>query len=283
VHIVRRSDRSGGMPLAQLETALDDLVERFEPAGIHFYVAAPIDYIDDDFFHSGMTTIEDIDALRSTNVAEGAVNVYFTGQFSTNIGSMCGISSFTVSPVQGVVLSSACAGVSHNRSTFSHELGHYFDLYHTHEVMFGHECTSGAACQSTGDLVCDTPADPTLGYHNVNGGCNFVGIQIDPCTGLRNYNPDVLNVMSSSPRMCRTRFSEGQIDRMRATITNLRPELLEHCPVDMDFSGDLSISDFLAFHDMLVMGEPGADLDADGWLTINDVLAFQDVFMAGCP
>jgi hypothetical protein len=83
--------------------------------------------------------------------------------------------------------------------------------------------------------------------------------------------------------MCRTRFSEGQIDRMRATITNLRPELLEHCPVDMDFSGDLSISDFLAFHDMLVMGEPGADLDADGWLTINDVLAFQDVFMAGCP
>jgi len=283
LHVVRRSDRSGGMPHAQLEAALDDLSGLFASTGIRLYVTGPIDYIDDDFFYTGMTSVGDVDILRSTNVVDRAVNVYFVDAFSTPAGGMCGISSFTTSPVQGIVIASSCAGVSHNRSTFAHELGHYFDLYHTHETMFGHECTSGVGCQDTGDLVCDTPADPTLGYHNVNGGCTFVGIQRDPCTNQQNYDPDVMNIMSSAPRMCRTRFSEGQIDRMRATIVNLRPELLEHCVADVDRSGHLGLFDVLTFQDMMLMGEPGADLNIDGWLTIYDLLAFQDAFITGCP
>ena len=41
-----------------------------------------------------------------------------------------------------------------------HEFGHFFGLYHTFEKAFGKELISGKDCETTGDMICDTPADP---------------------------------------------------------------------------------------------------------------------------
>ncbi|MCH7792601.1 MAG: hypothetical protein IID31_10020, partial [Planctomycetes bacterium] len=263
LHIVRRSDGSGGIDNAQLIAAISNLNDAFTQSGLSFYIVGPTDEIRSDFFYTGITSSAAIDALRSTNRVRNAINIYFTDSFSSSAGPLCGIASFSFSPVQGIVMANGCAGVSYNRATFPHEIGHYFDLFHTHETMFGLECTSGVNCHTAGDLVCDTPADPHIGYHNMNGGCTYVGREIDPCSGTPTYNPDVLNIMSAAPRLCRTRFSPGQTQRMLATLVTLRPGLITHCRADLDRSGSLDIFDFLLFQTMFTRADPAADLNLD--------------------
>ena len=282
LHIVRRSDGSGGIDTTQLITAIANLNTSFRQVGIRFYIQGPTDEIWDDNFYPGITTQAGIDALRRTNRLENAINIYFTESFSSGPGPLCGIASFSFSPVQGIVLANGCAGVSYNRATFPHEIGHYFDLFHTHETMFGLECTSGVNCFTAGDLVCDTPADPHIGYHNMNGGCTYVGREIDPCSGTPTYNPDVLNIMSGAPRLCRTRFSPGQTQRMLATLVTLRPGLLTYCRADLARSGSLDIFDFLLFQTMFTRADPAADLNLDTRFDVFDFLAYQNLYARSC-
>lgn len=283
LHIVRRSNGTGGIDTTQLITAIANLNITFNQVGIRFYIQGSTDEIWNDDFYTNITTRAGIDTLRQTNRVENAINIYFTESFSSGSGALCGISSFTFSPTQGIVMANGCAGVTFNRATFPHELGHYFDLYHTHETAFGIECSTGTNCQTAGDLICDTPADPQIGHHNINGGCTYVGLEIDPCTAGPTYDPDVLNVMSAAPRLCRTRFSQEQIDRMRSVLTILRPNLLGSCRADLDGSGSLDIFDFLAFQTQFVQRDPAADLNLDTRFDIFDFLAFQDLFVIGCP
>lgn len=106
---------------------------------------------------------------------------------------------------------------------FAHELGHNFNLYHTHhggpfepDPNIPAENINGSNCATAGDLVCDTPADPYLGG-NVNSlTCAYTG---DP-----SYNPDTENIMSYTLPQCMESFTAGQIERMRdglVTITDL--------------------------------------------------------------
>lgn len=282
LHVVRRSDGSGGIKSAQLLTALKNLNHTFTPTGIRFFVQGRTDEIWDDNFYSGISSRAEIDALRSTNRVEDAINIYFTDFFASAAGSLCGISSYSFSTSQGIVLANGCAGVSYNKATFPHELGHYFDLYHTHETAFGAECSNGSNCDVAGDLICDTPADPQIGYHNINGGCNYIGVEIDPCTSAPTYAPDVLNVMSAAPRLCRTQFSSGQINRMRGTLTSVRSNLLGHCRADLDGSQSLDLFDFLTFQNQFVRMDAAADINLDTHFDVFDFLDFQKLFVAGC-
>ena len=115
--------------------------------------AGPIDYIDSDFFYFSISGTSDINLMRTTNTVPNTINIYFT----ENLPGLCGISSFTFSSVQGIAMANSCAGLPTNPSTFSHELGHDFDLFHTHEPFYGDECVNGSNCATAGDLVSDTP------------------------------------------------------------------------------------------------------------------------------
>lgn len=82
-----------------------------------------------------------------------------------------------------------------NAQTLAHELGHNFGLYHTFST-FGHpitqELVNGANCDTTGDLVCDTPADP---YPQSSfDSCRYTGTATD--ANGDPYQPDVFNIMS---------------------------------------------------------------------------------------
>ena len=70
-------------------------------------------------------------------------------------------------------------------------------LYHTHQTSrFGYELVSGSNCDTAGDLICDTPADPGLSSSNVDTTCKYKGTSRDPDGNT--YNPDTRNVMSYS-------------------------------------------------------------------------------------
>jgi hypothetical protein len=188
-----------------------------------------------------------------------------------------------------------CTGLPTNHSTFPHEIGQYFDLFHTHETSFGGpECTSGSNCATAGDLVCDTPADPVLGSGNVNGSCQYTGGGNGPCAGDPPYAPDPTNFMSYSLKTCRDNFSPQQNSRALATLLNLRPELVlsqcpKNCPGDLNWDDTVDQADLgilLAMYGKKSMDagyNPMADINGDGKCDQSDLGILLSAYGTNCP
>ncbi|MCZ6766112.1 MAG: T9SS type A sorting domain-containing protein [bacterium] len=206
------------MSLSQYTQAIADANDAYANSGIVFY-SLGVDYIDNDSYFTGVTGGE-YTTLRQQNVVSAAINVYF----APVTPGLCGLSSFTFSSVQGIIQNNACSGVPNNPSTFPHEIGHYFDLFHTHETAFGSELVNGSNCSTAGDLLCDTPADPRLGTSTVTSNCVYTGTATDTNSDL--YVPDPRQYMSYSRKLCRDVFSPLSETRAVQTLLALRPELL---------------------------------------------------------
>ncbi len=102
-------------------------------------------------------------------------------------------------------------------TTLGHELGHYFGLYHTFERVNGLELVDGSNCETAGDMICDTPADP----YQVNSGATYLSPD-DPCLFIYRptdangqfYTPHIANVMSYYPMACQCGFTFDQLELM---------------------------------------------------------------------
>jgi hypothetical protein len=93
--------------------------------------------------------------------------------------------------------------------TATHEVGHYFGLYHT----FQGSCAPASACYTNGDLICDTLPDQTSHF-----GC--------PLSANTCSNPDpITNYMEYTDDLCMEDFTPEQVNRMRCTIEGWRPNL----------------------------------------------------------
>lgn len=112
-------------------------------------------------------------------------------------------------------------------AVLAHEMGHYLGLYHT----FQGGCTNNN-CLLDGDMVCDTPPDnsvmPSSSCANPENSCNT--------DTLSNYSngffhtdvPDqIANFMDYGNIACSNEFTQGQTDRMKATIMTQRTGLLQ--------------------------------------------------------
>ncbi len=227
-HVVRTSAGTGGLGEDRIEQALLDANELFVGSGIRFCRPQDTRYIDSDAFYFDIDTTAEINALRTTDVVADTINLYFTENLANENGPIGGMSSFTYSPVQGIVMINGITATPTNHSSFPHELGHYFDLFHTHETAFGLECVDGSNCPDAGDLLCDTPADPQLGSGNVTGDCQYTGTERGPCHGDAAYAPDPTNLLSYAWPHCRVSLTWQQNEKARATLENLRPELVNH-------------------------------------------------------
>lgn len=92
--------------------------------------------------------------------------------------------------------------------TTTHEVSHWFGLYHTFNGGCGTDtCTDG-------DYVCDTPpaANPNFGCPTINSCSN----------DSPNVNDQVQNYVDYSDDACKNMFTQGQKDRMHATLSSLR-------------------------------------------------------------
>ncbi len=226
-HIVRHSNGTGGLPESRYQQAVTDANLHYAPAGILFYTLGDIDYIDSDAFYT-TSTLDEINDLRTTNTVPDAINIYFTENLDFESGALCGISAFTFSSVQAIAMRNSCtanpSGLG-NHSTFSHEIGHYFNLFHTHETALGEEFVDGSNCLVAGDELCDTPADPRLTSGTVSSGsCTYTGSETDGHGDP--YDPDCTLLMSYSLKHCRDTFTPQSYTRIENTLVNDRPELM---------------------------------------------------------
>ena len=153
--------------------------------------------------------------MSVANSFPNVLNVYFVNAAGTG----CGWARFTANlPEDYIVMTNSCAD---NTSTLAHEIGHYFDLYHTHETAFGSELVNGTNCGIAGDLFCDTPADPRLsGLVTSFPNCNYVGTETDG--NGQAYVPDTSQIMSYAPKQCRVDFTSEAETQILFTSENAR-------------------------------------------------------------
>ncbi len=185
------------------------LNQRFAPGLIQFYQCGPaLEIVSEKHSRIDPPDAAEVEALYSL---DSVLNV-----FLPTAGDQAGFANFPPGNAT-VVIRQDYLG---DGSILMHEIGHCLFLYHTHQ---GGELVNGSNCNSAGDLICDTPADPSLFQRVEARGCNY-NAQLEDAQGQR-YMPPVLNIMSYAPPACKVEFTPGQFARMRWAIQNFRRDL----------------------------------------------------------
>lgn len=199
-HIVRNDNGSTAFNEPSVNDVLNELNIGFNEHNIFFNNVGSNFINDSDYVD--VTSFTEFNQLGAVDNNSNAINFYIVHGLSNDGNAFAGVAGLGEN-YTAVVHSSAVT------TTSVHEMGHVFELYHTHQTDFGVENINGNNCATAGDLVCDTPADP-----NLNGlvdlACNY--------TENDGYNPLTDNYMSYSRRTCRDDFTAGQANRMRNAL-----------------------------------------------------------------
>lgn len=238
-HILRKSDGTGGLSLADLNTALVQINRYYinVGSGLQFYLCSAPNYINNTAFYDYDNTEET--ALCNANDVNNAINLYFPNSILFGSLAVSGYAYFpsTLSVTNRVFVQAAYAI---DTRTLTHELGHYFNLLHTFQSSTDVNQTNreyvtrdvmqGANCATKGDLLCDTPADP-YGRDSLSlVGCSYAGTARDPQGQL--YSPSLSNIMSYYPISCGNTFTSGQYNRMNDGLllrTNVSNQYTLNC------------------------------------------------------
>ncbi len=215
----------GGQDLANLQDLIlqniDSTNKFFSPICIDFEICEF--RIIENFQYYNIADEEEWEILQTQYNLENRINMYFLG--STFAGPECGFAlqdGIGLLDTGGVVVHTGC--LSPVSKAIPAQLGHYFGLHDTYEAdLFGAEPFVRVGCDTLGDLLCDTPADPLTppltpnmtSFINVGEGCRFISTITDDNGDF--YIPDVGNIMSLYPDECRCGFSYEQLKRMAET------------------------------------------------------------------
>lgn len=152
------------------------------------------------------------------------LNIYVVKNINNGSGTL-GYSSFPGGPPDedGIVVRHDYFGKTGTASTTlgrttTHEVGHWFGLYHT----FNGGC--GADTCADGDYVCDTPpaANPNFGCPTINS-CSI---------DVPNVNDQIQNYLDYSNDNCKNMFTNGQMQRMQATLASFRIDIWQTWNID---------------------------------------------------
>ncbi|MBL7800700.1 MAG: T9SS type A sorting domain-containing protein [Chitinophagales bacterium] len=146
------------------------------------------------------------------------LNMYVVKSINGNSG-IAGYSSFPGGPPDedGIVVRynyfgkiGTIANGSNGRTT-THEISHWFGLYHT----FNNGC--GTDTCTDGDYICDTPpaANPNYGCPTLNSCSN----------DFPDLNDQIANYCDYSDDACKNMFTAGQKNRMDATLNTFRMQI----------------------------------------------------------
>lgn len=255
IHVIHTTTGTGNLPLALVESQVDVLNEDFQAilgtngengynTKVNFFLATEepdgdpstgIYYHENDtwFFESASADPSPMKAALHWDTNR-YLNIY-----SNNAGGFLGFATFPQSdagsPEDGVVILHSSLGRNNPNGgvydlgrTATHEVGHWLGLFHTFQSGCG--TASSPGCYSTGDLLCDTPAQSGQQF-----GCP---VGQTTCGGILS---DIENYMNYTDDACMERFTQEQSNRMRCSFVNYRPEMLVEIIFEDGFeSGDVS-------------------------------------------
>lgn len=223
VHIIRRSDGTGGYNAIDLDEILGYLDEAYNPHNIFFEWDDNIDFIDDDLWAAGPGVFFGDEAIYQVNNHNDGIDIYlFPETAGGGSGRANGVGESSEFWVAGT---RSGYGPAAKSTLIAHEMGHVLNLWHTHhgcEAGGIWEAVDGSNCASAGDLVCDTPADPNIYFDVDPVSCEWqYYADCYPPEDVYSYMPDTKNIMAYSNLNCREYLTEGQGERMRESIATL--------------------------------------------------------------
>jgi len=279
VHVIRRDDGTGGQPISAVHEAMSILNADFNPHNIYFVWDCVVHYVDSD--HRYLVNHNAI--FRESEGHDDGIDMYLFPDEANGGGSINGdigeLTEFRIGGREG-----HSAGISYVRSSvMSHEMGHILNLYHTHhgcEEGGTWENTDGSNCDTAGDYICDTPADPKLIARVDAETCEWNGAghpaTCAPPEPLDNYNPNTRLIMSYTKVACREYFTEGQAQRMRdAIVDNVNhPHLQAVIVPNLAIIDDYAANDVEYFEtdgsiSLVANIDPGADITYTSRVSIN--------------
>lgn len=237
IHVIRRSDGTGGQTVSAVNQAFQILNQDFNPHNISFSWDNTIDYINNTSYYNSPSS-----AIFNVNNHTDGIDIYLYDDNASSGGLANGVGgssefyvsgSFWNAPFQSLITS----------HVISHEMGHVLFLWHTHHGTYPEggndnpcaELVNGSNSSTCGDYVTDTPADPYIQF-NVNSSCQWQGSGTD--ANGDNYNPDEQNIMAYTTPQCMSYFTSLQGLRMRNSIASLPylQQTIENCcdePLDL--------------------------------------------------
>jgi len=212
-HAVRNSQGdSVALTPSKAQQLVEDLNRIFLQARIRFVQYEGIEHIDKEKYFLSVETYEK-ELIRLYNMPK-VLNIYYVKRIEKGkvAGYLYNDTKDRIANEQDCII--ATYESIDNGSTLPHEVGHYFGLLHTHGDENGNieaELVDRTNCHNTGDLICDTPADPNLWdlQRYCTPDCQYTGTKRDRNGEL--YTPPLHNYMSYNPYPeCRTEFTPGQ-------------------------------------------------------------------------
>lgn len=213
-HIITDESGEGNVSDSQIQKQLEILNDAFSSSGLSFYLLGTDRTKSNVFFNLRPNSVQELLMKNTLSVnPENVLNIYTCKPYR----GILGWSTFPWSypeddSMHGVVLLYATlpggSAYPYNEGdTATHEIGHYFGLYHTFEN----------GCQHPGDRIEDTPYEATAAY-----GCPFGR---DTCTMAVGEDP-IHNFMDYVDDYCMFEFTIDQSTRMHWALSTYKPSLL---------------------------------------------------------
>ncbi len=253
-HVVGTDEGQYGISLVELDQALKALNAIYRAANLRFLSYSPPNYINNSYYND-LTSGNRNELSHEYGVAQ-VMNIYCVDNYWDALsGTLCGIADYPSADKQKnrIFIQNSCMT---NGSTFSHEVGHFFGLYHTFQEehmgkemvcrMLDENTNEKADCRETGDECCDTPADPNLSRYYLSGQCGIDAFieHRDPRGDV--YRPMFNNLMNYNPnKECRTQLTKDQYARVITAAKRDRshfriPE--EYLVCDQPIAGKVKLS-----------------------------------------
>ena len=88
IHVVRRSNQTGGITPANLAMSVNQLIDQYLQVGVSFYMQGAVDYIDDDYYYNADAWSS---GISGENFVPNTINIYYV----PTMPSYCGYASFS--------------------------------------------------------------------------------------------------------------------------------------------------------------------------------------------
>ncbi len=208
VHLVMDSLRNV-QDISGLEGAIQNANQMFAPICLSFSICG-VDTVE-NYKYEALYPEPEIGELATLFNQDRRINLYIVQDTlkAPGVGGLCagGVGSRSNANIYLLSLGS-----------LTHELGHFFGLSHTFEGN-GTENVDGSNCETEGDRICDTPADPFVPGDPMTDyieDCVFISLKKD--ANGEYYQPHVGNIMSYYP--CSCGFTRGQYLKMANNYFN---------------------------------------------------------------